>query len=256
MTKPDGISQPSRVDETASSPAPIDPVPMGRLERAAASVVGLAASGFGVYAVFRSDNQAGTAVLLIAGIAFLLVGIQGTPLLRLRAGESGIDLERRYRARRVADEAKLEQNEDVAAGMMEAVSIIAPEIANSPEYRALAYESKVRLAFQRLGVELSSQERDVGYDFVAIPAGGMPVAVVVKYRQRARFTMHEVDDILRRLPEKLKVCLVVTNARLSPQVRGYNASEDPTVRQAGVVMWQDEGDDAALGRALLRVAPQ
>lgn len=60
--------------------------PLGRVERGIALAVGIAAGGGGGYAVFVSSNQAGTAILLVLSAIFLLIGVQGTSLIRFSAG--------------------------------------------------------------------------------------------------------------------------------------------------------------------------
>jgi putative peptidoglycan lipid II flippase len=52
-----------------------------RRERQIAIVIGAVAGGTGGYAVFASSNQAGTVLLLLIARIFLLVGVEGTPLL-------------------------------------------------------------------------------------------------------------------------------------------------------------------------------
>ena len=53
-----------------------------RPQRQAALGLGILAGGGGAYAVFASSNQAGTVVLLLIALVFLLIGVEGTPLLR------------------------------------------------------------------------------------------------------------------------------------------------------------------------------
>jgi len=50
-------------------------------ERQVAVAIGAVAGGTGIFAVFASSNQAGTVVLLLIALVFLLVGVEGTPLL-------------------------------------------------------------------------------------------------------------------------------------------------------------------------------
>src|SRR5215469_12028186 len=52
-------------------------------ERQIAVAIGAVAGGVGGYAVFASSNEAGTVLLLLISLIFLLVGVEGTPLLRL-----------------------------------------------------------------------------------------------------------------------------------------------------------------------------
>ncbi len=65
-------------------PAWRDERPTARLtrgQRQAALALGILAGGGGAYAVFASSNQAGTVVLLLIALVFLLIGVEGTPLL-------------------------------------------------------------------------------------------------------------------------------------------------------------------------------
>jgi putative peptidoglycan lipid II flippase len=88
---------------------------MTRRERQLAFGLGIVAGGSGGYAVFESSNQAGTVVLLLIALIFLLVAIEGTPLLRLaaRGGAAG-------RVRHNQSARRLEPNgQQLAAGMTE-----------------------------------------------------------------------------------------------------------------------------------------
>src|SRR6516162_7951910 len=51
----------------------------------------------GGYAVFEKSNQAGTAMLLILAAIFLLIGVQGTPLIKFGSSSGSVELERRRR---------------------------------------------------------------------------------------------------------------------------------------------------------------
>ena len=72
------------------------PAGLTRRQRQAAVVIGILAGGSGAYAVFASSNQAGTVVLLLTALVFLLIGVEGTPLLR-RTG-TRISARRRHEA--------------------------------------------------------------------------------------------------------------------------------------------------------------
>jgi putative peptidoglycan lipid II flippase len=63
-------------------------------QRQAAIAIGVLAGGSGAYAVFASSNQAGTFALLLTALVFLLIGVEGTPLIR-RTG-TGISVRRRH----------------------------------------------------------------------------------------------------------------------------------------------------------------
>ena len=48
--------------------------------------MGIIAAGAGGYVAFERSNQLGSAVLLVIGAVFLIVGIQGTRLMRFTSG--------------------------------------------------------------------------------------------------------------------------------------------------------------------------
>jgi hypothetical protein len=76
----------------------LDAALMTRLERQCAVGIGLAAGIAGGLAVFTTSNQVGTAFLLLISLVFLLTGVEGTPLLRVRGFSP--DSSRRRRASR------------------------------------------------------------------------------------------------------------------------------------------------------------
>jgi putative peptidoglycan lipid II flippase len=72
------------------------PARLTRRQRQAAVAIGVLAGGSGAYAVFASSNQAGTFVLLLTALVFLLIGVEGTPLTR-RTG-TRVSARRRHEA--------------------------------------------------------------------------------------------------------------------------------------------------------------
>jgi len=101
---------------------------MTRRERQLAFGLGTVAGGSGGYAVFASSNQAGTVVLLLIALIFLLVAVEGTPLLRLAArGRAAARVRHNQSARR------LEPNSpQLAAGMTGDIAL--------PEPRRVAHQ--------------------------------------------------------------------------------------------------------------------
>ncbi|WP_140158147.1 hypothetical protein [Micromonospora sp. NBS 11-29] len=245
--------QPPADGSSASSEEPIDaqfePELLGRWERLGASALGLVAGGGGGWAVFTTDNQAGSAVLVVIGAAFLLMGLQGTPLIRVGGADSGVELERRRRrVERAIEQARHEENQEVAAGIVEGASILEPAVFRSLRYRRELYVSKVALALQTVGAAVERGKNDRGPDLVAQTATGL-VNIEVKYigGRLSLSGVRQAESYSHGVP-----ALVVTNAPLSPEVESHNASERS--RHVEAVRWNDERDTALLGRALLRVA--
>ncbi|GAB3862614.1 hypothetical protein GCM10029963_69250 [Micromonospora andamanensis] len=225
--------------------------PLGRWERLGASALGLVAAAGGGWAVFATDNQAGSAVLVIIGAAFLLMGLQGTPLIRVGSVDSGVELERRRRrVEKAIEQARQEESPEIAAGIVEAASIIEPRIFRSAHYRSELYTSKVAMALLAADATVERHLFDYGPDLTV--STGMGTAYVeVKYRERGPLRMQDVQQLEKysRGPHGL---LIVTNASLSPEVESYNADE--ANRHVEAVTWNGEEDSGLLVRALMRVA--
>ena len=107
-------------------------------ERQAALSIGVLAGGGGAYAVFATSNQAGTAMLLLISLVFLLLGLGGAPLMRL-AGRSGIAEQARH-AR--MGQAKEGANADQAAALMDGVAGAEPSLVPLNDADAVMYQAE------------------------------------------------------------------------------------------------------------------
>ncbi|MFC4529154.1 hypothetical protein [Sphaerisporangium dianthi] len=235
-------------------------VPMKWLERATALVVGTAAEISGGYAVFNSDNQAGTVALLLAGAVFLLIGVQGTRLIRMGTESSTVELDRRFRVEKTVERIREEDDPDVAQGMIEAASIIDPRVAEVMSDTGVAYVQRLQHAILR-SVDFNVQARinspDSGFDIrvdtidskkalvVAKPYGTSRTFDIIDYRRATDPIMFAEDAGI----------LIATNASLSRDVKEANFNGDPVDgRPVEAITWRDERDNDILVRALLRVA--
>src|SRR5580700_972047 len=95
------------------------PEPLVKWERICALIVGAVCGGAGGYVVFEKSNQAGTAILLILAAIFLLIGVQGTPLIRFGSNSGSVELERRRRRKieEAIEQANEENNKQKAEGI-------------------------------------------------------------------------------------------------------------------------------------------
>jgi hypothetical protein len=230
------------------------PEPMQAWERLVVVLLGVAASGIGCYAVFKTSNQAGTAVLLVIGAAFVLIGIQGTPLIKLGSGANNVELERRRRrVEQVAEQAREEGDPDLARDIVEAASILDPSIVPAPQVLGAIYVDQVRHALLRAGARVIDASRtDAGVDMIAETSTGA-VAVVIKYRRRSPLTRQYVDTVVSNWkPNRTVGLLLVTNAPMSGDLNESNAKVEnrPPVE---IVTWNDERDDGILVRSLRRL---
>lgn len=213
---------------------------------------------FGCYAVMASDNQAGTALVLLAGAVLVLLGLQGTPLRRLGSGEHSLELaalRRRQIAIEVVAEATREQPPDIAAAVAEAVEAIEP-IGSSPRYLGMRYELLVKQAIERVGGQVPFMNHytgpDLGIDMTAyMPSGA--VHVQAKYRSKGVISRRDIDALNQRISRAPRGgFLIVTNAPLSESLKEYNnyVEEDPL--SAKVITWSGPADDDILAAALRR----
>jgi hypothetical protein len=89
--------------------------------------------------------------LLSVAAAFLLIGVQGTALIRFGGGSASVELDLRVAAVvRRADEAA-EQDPQLALGILEGAAIVEPRVG--PDAKAalmLGYQSAVRRALERI----------------------------------------------------------------------------------------------------------
>lgn len=225
---------------------------MQRWERWAATVLGFILGGLGAWAVFKSSNQAGSAVLLLIGAAFLLIGVQGTPLIKIGGNTANLELERRRRRlEKAIEEAKSETNPEVAQGMIEAATIIEPELALSPRTQANLYEDRVGAALRNIFEDVQRESPPDRYDFaVKTPMG--QTAIEVKYRRDGPFRARDVADVVRRHKGKNDKIVIVTNAPLSEEVRVINGAGIYDVMPVEVVTWNDAAHDDLLHRAIVR----
>jgi hypothetical protein len=248
----------------------LDPEPLGRLERSGASTLGFLATGVGAWAVFATENQAGSAVLILVGAAFLLMGIQGTPLIRLGAGENSLELERRRKQRRVAVAVRAADSNAEIEAIVEGTAILDPSVANSSYFQASVYEARIALACRTLGTWVDRQDvYDTGIDFSVgwnfddspgrLPRARTTVDVVLKFRGDGRKLRLEELPRLEGYPERRFIreeyvvgLVAVTNAALSPALERY--CTENADRPLEVVRWRTEEDNPALANALKRAA--
>jgi hypothetical protein len=233
--------------------------PLGWPARAGATAVGIGTAGAGAIAVFVTENQAGAATLLVIAAAFLLIGIQGTPLIRIGAGQNSVELARiRRRVRQIVEEATSDQQSpDVARGMVEAASFIDPDAGVPASISAYAFEQQIMAALARVTQDRATSGVapvgvDGGIDFV-VSAGTNYANVIVKYLRRGQLPIRVVREAqgVSALP-----ALIVTNAPLSGAVQEHNRSaSSPGGRTpyVEVVTWNGVQDDDVLGRTLDRL---
>jgi hypothetical protein len=105
--------------------------------------------------VFASSNQAGTAILLVLSAIFLLIGIQGTSLIRFSSGSNTFELERRKRNVERAAAAVAKEDPDRAAGIIQGAEIALPSLGSFSQSEGLLYERRLEAALLSLGYNVT-----------------------------------------------------------------------------------------------------
>lgn len=228
-------------------------------ERLGSVVLGLGAGGVGGYAVFATSNQAGSAALVLAGAAFLLIGLQGTRLVKLGGGGSSIEMARYEAAAQLVEHAERERDPEKAEGMAEAAAMISPTVARSPRAEARRYEDELHRALERTGMTVRREVVwDRGVDFVVETSDGRRALIEAKPRRYGTLAWADVQDAMNQVNAIAGVgdagLLIVTSAPLSGEVQEFNNKPPVTARPVEVISWNDERDDGILARALMRVA--
>jgi len=127
----------SSADETGRAAGPLT-----RRERQGALGIGVASGVAGGYAVFASSNQAGTVVLLLISLVFLLAGVEGTPLVRVRGSFSG-GLSGRRRPSHALRQADDDKDHGRGPGAAAGVAMAEPELAPRAHADLVSYGDQV-----------------------------------------------------------------------------------------------------------------
>ena len=213
-------------------------------------VIGTVLAGLAILALFTSSNQAGTAALLLVAAAFLLIGIQGTALVRFGSGSASIELDRRVAAAVQRADEVAEQDPRLALGILEGAAIIEPRVGPAAgAFRAISYESAVRRALERVKpdsttVTVAPAPADLA---VISPAGSVLVSIV--YRQSRSIQQVDLAPLVasRQLEEAMGG-LFVANQVITSSVVEYVATAARQGTFIEAVTWKDPEDDRDLGQ--------
>ncbi|MGA3526734.1 hypothetical protein [Melissospora conviva] len=169
--------------------------------------------------------------------------------MRLGSGDTALELDRRRRrVEQVIEHARHNRDPEVAAGIVEAASMVEPDLfQQSPRYRSQLYVSKVALAIETCGLLTSRGDLDGGPD-LWVHSGSDTFAVEVKYLSGPGplnpRRIREMRDRHKTLPT-----LIVTNATVPLAVR-QRVAED-TNGWLQIVTWEKEIDTPRLLEGLI-----
>lgn len=238
-------------------------MPLSRAERISAGVVGVSAGIAGAAALFVTDNQAGTAAMLVIAVAFLLISIQGTPLTRFGSGEHAIELERRRLGQKLLTQAEAEPDLEAKEALITAAETVDPSVGRIDHLEPIRYEGLVYDALYRVLGENGASgiirpARQVGVDYLVRLSPNARIGVEAKFARRA-LSRDRIAAAHNYALSSGTPVLIVTNAPLSPVVyemnmRASNRQPDDTSPPVEVVTWNSSADDDTLHRALMRLA--
>jgi hypothetical protein len=218
------------------------------LERACCIIVGVVAGGAGGYVAFERSNQLGSAVLLVIGAVFLIVGIQGTRLMRFTSGSNIVELEQKKRI--IADaieKAQDEGNIEKASGIVEGAAIAAPALGLAKNV-GLQYELQVASTIADMGYLVTTSSLDRGFDLIITNESGHTIYAELKRYSRP-VPRQLVDALMHRVSTILVPIVLISYTELS-------SAAQEAVSKGGileVVQWRDKSDDNRLAETLRRM---
>lgn len=229
------------------------PEPLVKWERICALTIGAICGGAGGYAAFERSNQAGTAMLLILAAIFLLIGVQGTPLIRFGSNSGSVELERRRRRKvqQALEQADEENNAEKAEGIVQGVRLVAPDLVPRSFESYRQYEDNVTEALSKMGYKVSRESSLQGRKpDLAISKNGRTVYAELKYYTRSiqSDAVHQVIGIATILSAPV---LLIASTQLTNSARvlvPHNSVD--------FVQWRDETDNPELRAALERLLAQ
>lgn len=257
--------------------APMKVAPaLGDAVRALAGIGGSTAVVFGVIAIFKGHDGAGTTALLIIGAAFALMAVTGYAITKIKAGDYEIELG----ALAKAQQAFAEGNEEKAAAIADALIRQAPgagrthvAVAPAPGLaapgtrdaaaRAYAYERQVlEVVVSVLPPDAELQEREAplsGVDaFIVFPEGAR---IGIDVRAGTRFDFRRVADRMSAAfayarPEIYGLIVIVRagpDDRRAEELQTLAAKLEAPVT---VVTWEAGDPDDAIRAAVMNMIPR
>ncbi|MEY9930425.1 hypothetical protein ABH926_005070 [Catenulispora sp. GP43] len=252
---------PDETEARTDSDAGAGGEPLSRWQRIAACALGLSSAGAGGVSVFLTTNQAGSVALLGVGAGFLIMGVNGTPIIKAKLKD--YELTMAPRRHRVVEQALSEPPEE-ASKTLDVLQQIDPGARTDPAVRRAigeVYQAEVHAALTRalVGTDLRVTDqrlrgKDQGFD-IAIRSPSIAINVEVKHTSNSDIPLsaNHVRQAYAYASRSVVPFLVVTNHRLSNNIFEEAKPVDPEGRRVQFVRWSDRQDDSALQLALNRL---
>ena len=228
------------------NPAPV--LSPNWLERACFIIAGIVAGGAGGYSTLERSNQLGAAVLLAIGAVFLVIGIQGTRLMRFTSGSNRVELEKKSRIIvRAVEKARAEGNIEKASGIVEGAAIASPALGISRNLE-LQYELQVSGAIVGMGYLVKPVVLDSGYDLIISDESSGVIYAALK-RYSGLVSRRSVETLMLRAIISPVPAVLITYSDLSISAQEIVISRG----NLEVVQWRDENDNDRLADVLRHI---
>lgn len=224
------------------------PEPPGWWERASCIMVGVIAGGAGGYVAFERSNQLGSAVLLAIGALFLVIGIQGTRLMRFTSGSNSVELEQKKQIITDAiNKAQDEGNDEKASGIAAGAAIVVPALGDYSE--GLQYEVVVSGVISRMGYHVTRHDF-AGQQFDLTIGDGAGRKIYAELKRHLRpLPRNLIEALLYRSKVTRTPVLLITYSELTRGAREIVKSSE----NFEVVQWRDGEDNPRLKETLRRM---
>lgn len=259
-------------DATAGSPQPEPPavspsVGLVWWERLLSGALAAAAGGAGGVSVFTTQNEVGSAALLLFSAVFALIAVQGTAIRR--ANRESIELDPRARSAKVEQRARavlVERGPESADEFVMGAITTDPDIERTPRMselqrtirQAMDYELRVADKIRQIRPDDLPFERarasDLHADLVLLTAAGAPRLGLITIFSEARRSS-ESDQIRRTMARisasRIPVLVVSNSQAMVEEVTARLAPIDDRIAASSrSVRWESPVDDDGLVTAL------
>ncbi|GIH07149.1 hypothetical protein Rhe02_52160 [Rhizocola hellebori] len=215
--------------------------------------------------MFLTENQAGTAVCLLLAGVLLLIGIQGTPLIRFGSGEHSFELDTARRteeiAERVAEVAAADPEQ--AEALLEGFLTANPAALSEPrmkEVQRLVYEQQLHNVLADLAPNGVGDHRFSDFTIPMTQGRNLYVEVHFAFDEDERhrnFRRRKMNTIVTDLHKDRSGggFIVITNSasvslQLTEFVESAKAQFTVDPRPVVVVAWRDSSDNEQLAAAI------
>jgi hypothetical protein len=220
------------------------------LERSVCIAIGVIAGGAGGYTVFERSNQIGSTALLVISTLFLVIGIQGTRLMRFTSGSNGVVLEQKKRLAKAIDKAADEGNIEKVSGIAEGAAIASNKRTSwAGGGAAVLYERQVASVIAYLGYQTIFTGFDSGYDLIIGDGNNHIIRAEVKRLVRD-VSAETVAKIAAMSVRSVGPYLLITYSQLSAPARSFAEERAPDLE---IVQWRGEQDNDRLAETLSRM---